>query len=274
MAETFARVSGLPYSVADMSGVSQASYVGLSVDECFYGLLANKTKPTEAQKGTIVMDEFDKLCAKGSGSHSSSDPQGRGIQAELLKPLEGCKLPLGSRRSNTPYIGTLDTYETNFILAGAFDGLREHLADSNRKSSGLGFGAAGTKSPRSDIREALVKYGFLEQIINRIGAIIVLPDPTPDQIVRITSHPGTGLLARWNSFANSFGMGIDITEEAIQYLANWACETRGYSRSVKTVLGSLVEQHLYDDKASDITVWLADVKRAINETESSERLGL
>ena len=272
MAENFARVSGLPFAVADMSGVSQASYVGLSVDECFYGLLANKTKPSEAQKGIVVLDEFDKLCAKGGGSHSSTDPQGRGIQAELLKPLEGCKLPLGSRRSNSPYFGVLDTYETCFVLAGAFDGLRDQLAEGSRKATGLGFSSGVGKSPRSDIRDALVKYGFLEQIINRIGAIIVLPDPTPDQIVRITSHPGTGLLARWNSFANSFGISLDLTDEAIQYLAHWACETRGYSRSVKTVLGSLVEQHLYDDKPGDINVWLADVKRAIEETEGAEGL--
>ena len=272
MAESFARVSGLPYSVADMSGVSQASYVGLSVDECFYGLLANKTKPSEAQKGILVMDEFDKLCAKGNGGHSSTDPQGRGIQAELLKPLEGCKLPLGSRRSNSPYMGVLDCWETNFLACGAFQGLRDLLADGNRKATGLGFGSAGAKAARSDIRDALVKYGFMEQIVNRIGAIIVLPDPTPEQIVRITTHVGTGLLARQNAFLQSFGMSLDITDEAIQYLANWACEIRGYSRAVKTILGNLVEEHLYDDKPGDISVWLADVKKAIEETEGAEGL--
>jgi len=274
MAENFARVSGLPFAISDMSGVSQASYVGLSVDECFYGLMANKTKIIDAQKGVVVWDEFDKLCAKGGGSHSSTDPQGRGIQAELLKPLEGCKLPLGSRRSNSPSFGTLDTYETCFVLAGAFDGLRELLVDGNRKSTGLGFGSAEAKSPRRDIREALVRYGFMEQIINRIGSIIFLPDLIPDQIVSIISHPETGLLARWNTFGHSFGITLDLTDEAIQHLAHWACETRGFSRSVKNVLGALMEQHIYDEKADVINIWLADVKKAIQETESSEHLGM
>lgn len=273
MAENFAKVSGLPFAVADMSGVSQASYVGLSVDECFFGLLANKTKIIDAQKGIVVWDEFDKLCAKDGGSHSSSDPQGRGCQAELLKPLDGCKLPLGSRRSNSPYFGVLDTYETCFVLAGAFEGLRELLAEGNRKSSGLGFGSAEAKNPRSDIRDALVRYGFMAQIINRIGSIILLPDLIPEQIVRIITHPN-GLLAKQNAFLGSFGMKLDMTEEAIQHLSHWACETKGYSRAVKSILGALVERHLYDDKASDINIWLADVKKAINETESSEHLGM
>jgi len=269
MAENFARASGLPYAISDMTSVSQSSYVGLSLDECFYGLLANKTKPSEAQKGIVVLDEFDKVCAKSDG-HSTSDPQGRGIQAELLKPLEGCKLPLGSRRSNTPFIGTLDTYETNFICAGAFEFLHEMLADSNRKAAGMGFGSAGAKTARGDIRDALVKYGFLEQIINRIGAVILLPDPTPEQIVRITCHPGTGLLARQNSFLGSFGMRLAPTEEALRHLAGWACETRGYSRSVKNVLGTLVEGHLMDDDSKGvIEVSLEDVRRVIGETENA-----
>ena len=112
----------------------------------------------------------------------------------------------------------------------------------------------------------------MEQIVNRIGAIIVLPDPTPEQIVSITTHVGTGLLARWNSFANSFGMNLDVTDEAIQHLAQWACETRGYSRAVKTVLGTLVESHLFDEKPGDINVWLKDVKRAIEESEGTNDL--
>ena len=272
MSECFAKASGLPYAVADMSGVSQASYVGLSVDECFYGLLANRTQPSEAQRGIVVLDEFDKICAKGSGGHSSVDAQGLGIQAEWLKPLEGCKLTLGGRRSNSPPMGVLDTYETCFILAGAFDGLRDQIQEGSRKSTGLGFGSAESRSPRSDIREALVKYGFMEQIINRIsGGIIVLPDPTPEQLVSIITHQN-GLLARWNSFANSFGMSINLKEEAIRYIAHWACETRGYSRAVKTMLGTLVEGHLIEDRKGDIQVSVADVKRAIEETEGTAGL--
>ena len=272
MAECFARASGLPYAVADMSSVSQASYVGLSLDECFYGLLANKTKHSEAQKGVLVCDEWDKLCAKGEGGHFSVDPQGRGIQAELLKPLEGCKLPLGSRRSNAPLMGTLDTYETCFVLAGAFDGLREQILDGNRRSAGLGFGSGGRRTGRNDIREALVKYGFMEQLVNRIGAVIVLPDPTPDQIYRITTHPGTGLLARQNSFLGSFGTRLVPTEEALRHLAGWACETRGYSRAVKNILGTLVEAHLMEDRRGDIEVTVKDVKRAIEESEGTNDL--
>lgn len=270
MAETFARISGLPYAVADMSSVSQTSYVGLSLDDCFHGLLANKTRPSEAQKGIVVLDEFDKVCAKGDGGHFSADPQGMGIQAELLKPLEGCRLPLGARRSNAPPMGVLDTYETCFVLAGAFDGLREQLADGNRRSAGLGFGSGGSRTGRNDIREALVKYGFMEQIINRIGSVIILPDQTPGNIVSIICHPGTGLLARQNSFMHSFGIRLAPTEDALRYLAGWACETRGYSRSVKNILNALVETHLVEDRRGNIEVTVEDVRRVIGEAEDAK----
>ena len=262
--------SGLPYAVADMSCVSQTSYVGLGFDECFLGLLANKTKPQIAETGILVMDEFDKICAKGNGGHSSADAQGQGIQSEILKPWDGCRLSLGSRRSNVPLYGVIDTFHSCFVACGAFDGLRDQLAEGHRKAAGMGFGSAGAKTARGDIRDALVKYGFLEQIINRIGAVILLPDPTPEQIVRITCHPGTGLLARQNSFLGSFGMRLAPTEEALRHLAGWACETRGYSRSVKNVLGTLVEGHLMDDdRKGVIEVSLEDVRRVIGETENA-----
>ena len=270
MAECFARASGLPYAVADMSCVSQTSYVGLGFDECFLGLLANKTKPQIAETGILVMDEFDKICAKGNGGHSSADAQGQGIQSEILKPWDGCRLSLGSRRSNVPLYGVIDTFHSCFVACGAFDGLRDQLAEGHRKAAGMGFGSAGAKTARGDIRDALVKYGFLEQIINRIGAIILLPDPTPEQIVRITCHLRTGLLARQNSFLGSFGMRLAPTEEALRHLAGWACETRGYSRSVKNVLGTLVEGHLMDDdRKGVIEVSLEDVRRVIGETENA-----
>ena len=271
MAECFARVSGLPFTIADMSCVSQTSYVGLGLDECFLGLLANKTKSQDAQMGILVMDEFDKICAKGSGGHSSVDAQGLGIQSEILKPWDGCLLPLGSRRSNIPSFVVLDTFQTCFVACGAFQGLRELLAEGNRKSTGLGFCSAEAKNPRNDIRDALVRYGFMAQIVNRIGSIIVLPDLIPEQIVRIITHPN-GLLAKQNAFLGSFGMKLDLSEDGVKYLANWACETKGYSRAVKSILGSLVERHLYDDKAGDINVWLADMKKAISETEGAEGL--
>ena len=270
-AESFAKISGLPYSVADMSGVSQSCYVGLSLDECFYGLLANKTKPHEASMGIVVMDEICKIVAKGSGGHASADPQGRGIQAELLKPLEGCKLPLGSRRSNTPSFGVLDLWNTCFVLAGAFDGLREQLSDDSRRSVGLGFGSEPTKSMRGDIRDALVRYGFMEQLVNRIGAIIVLPDPCPEQIARILSHPN-GLIAKQNAFLGSFGMRLALTDESIRYLADYSCWTKGHSRAAKAVLMALVESSLSEDRAGDIQVGLSDLKQAIETNESAGRL--
>ena len=273
MAETFARISGLPYAVADMSSVSQTSYVGLGFDECFLGLLANNTKPQIAETGILVMDEFDKICAKGNGGHSSADAQGRGIQSEILKPWDGCRLPLGSRRSNVPSFGVIDTFHTCFVACGAFDGLREQLAEGNRKTAGMGFCLTDTKSPRVDVREALVRYGFLEQIVNRVGSIVILADPTPAQIVRITCHPGTGLLARQNSFLQSFGLSLIPTEEALLHMANWSCETKGYSRAIKTLLGTLVEGHLMDDRSKgNIEVSLEDVRRAIQETEGTEGL--
>ena len=170
------------------------------------------------------------------------------------------------------HMATLDTFETCFVLAGAFDGIRETLTHMQKESIGLGFGGGHEKKASSDIRSLLVNYGLMSQIVHRIGAIIILPDPTPDMITQITTYPGSGLLSRQNAFLGSFGIRLRPTDEAIRHMACWSCETKGYSRAVKTLLGTLVEGHLYEDRTGDIEVSLADVKRAIDETENAERL--
>lgn len=205
-------------------------------------------------------------------SSTGSDPQGVGIQNELLKPLDGCRFVLGGRRSNSPQIATLDLYQSCYFLAGAFEGIRDTLVRMERDTIGLGFGGGHEKKARSDVRSLLVNFGLISQIVHRIGAIIILPDPTPDQIIRITCHSGTGLLARQNIFLGSFGLKLVPTEEALLYMAHWSCETKGYSRSVKTLLGTLVEGHLMEDRKGDIQISLADVKRAIEETEGTAGL--
>ncbi len=277
MCECAARSLGLPHSLADMSSVSQSAFCGQDLESCYWGLLANRTPPALAQQGLVVLDEFDKIASRANGSSGSlsstgSDPQGVGIQNELLKPLDGCRFSLGGRRTNSPQTVTLDLYQTCYFLAGAFDGIRETLAHMQKESIGLGFGGGREKKANGDIRSLLVNYGLMSQIVHRIGAIIILPDPTPDMITRITTYPGTGLLAQRNAFLGSFGIQLRPTDEAVRHMAGWSCETKGYSRAVKTLLGTLVEEHLHDDKTGNIEVSLADVKRAIEETETSERL--
>lgn len=264
--ECAAKSLGLPYALSDMSSISMSSFCGLDFDSCFYGLLANRTPPTLAQQGLVVLDEIDKVA-----SHKEYS-QGVGVQCEALRPLDGCRLVLGGRRSNASHMATLDTFETCFVLAGAFDGIRDTLAHMQKESLGLGFGGGREKKANGDIRSLLVNFGMMSQIVHRIGAIIILPDPTPEMITRITTYPGTGLLAQRNTFLGSFGIQLHPTDEAIRHMAGWSCETKGYSRGVKTLLGTLVEEHLYDDKTGNIEVSLADVKRAIEETENAERL--
>ena len=264
--ECAARLLGLPFSLADMSSVSMSSFCGMDFDTCFYGLLANRTPPSLAQQGLVVLDEIDKLAS------SKEYAQGIGVQCEALKPLDGCRLVLGGRRANATNLGTLDTYETCFVLAGAFDGIRETLAQMQRESVGLGFGGTRGRKAGDDIRSLLVNFGMMSQVVHRIGAIIVLPDPTPEQIMRITCHSNTGLLAKQNTFLGSFGLRLAPTEEALHHMAKWSCETKGYSRAVKTLLGTLVEEHLCEDRKGDIQISIADMKRAIEETEGANGL--
>lgn len=271
MATEFACNFGLPYSIADMSGITQSAYVGLSLEDCFSPLLAGKRTPEEASRGIVVMDEFDKAFVK-SGTHGNVDPSGGGLQAEILRPLDGCLMPIGGRRANDAPRGTLDTSQMAFVLCGAFSGLKEMVKELGKQRSGLGFSGGGATSSHPDLRAGLVRYGFLEQVVNRIGSIISLPEPSIRQLYEIATHEN-GLVARQNKFLETFGISISPTAAAVTEIAAWARETKGYSRAMKSLLSALSEDAVFEGRAGEIVVGKSEVKAAIESLRSGEALG-
>ena len=67
-------------------GLSQAGYVGRSVDEIlkqvYYEVNGNID---EAERAIVLLDEIDKIASKGSDGVSTT-----AVQNELLKIIEGC----------------------------------------------------------------------------------------------------------------------------------------------------------------------------------------
>ena len=270
MAESFARQSQLAHATADCSMLSQSCYVGLNTDDCYTGLLTGGAK--QPQQGVLILDEFDKIAAK-SGWHSDVDPAGAGVQAELLRILEGTMLQIGGRRSNDCSRGTIDTYETCFVLAGAFEGLASVVRQMRKDIGGMGFqDRSGQGTGRADLRDAIIRYGFSPQIVNRIGAVIVLPEPSIEQLVQIAGH-SNGVLGRTNRFLESYGFRIEPTRQAVLQMATWARETKSYSRGLKCILNALAGESIYGQRTGSLKVGVQDVRRAIESLDSSELLG-
>ena len=116
-------VAGLPFSMISASHLSREGYKGLNLSQAIYTAQKNSGDEESFLDGIILVDEFDKC--------RYSEREGN-CQPDFLTPIEGRGITVDIGH------GEMETIQTNrmlFIFAGAFQGLKEQIAQKTKTSS-------------------------------------------------------------------------------------------------------------------------------------------
>lgn len=266
--EEFCKIAGLPYAIGNLAECTSSGYAGMDLNDILMGLFRGGAKRSEIEAGAIVcLDEADKRrLNERFGAH---DCVGEGLQGELLRIVEGTDVQLGGRRANDPVKGVLSTRGICFALVGCFDGLVQAMSKS-AKGCPIGFNReidAGGHRP--DIREALTAY-FLPELCNRISTILYIRPPGEDALAKIAKM---AVLERQNRFLDTMGMALMPSEDAILEICQYALASKTYARGVRSLLQTLAEEAVYEERKGEITLGVGDVRRAI-EGQRMETDGL
>lgn len=269
--EQFCKVAGLPYTIGNLAECTSSGYVGIDISDILAGLFRNGAKRAEDVIGGIVcFDEADKR--KINDRNGDFDCTGGGLQAELLRILEGSDIQIGGRRSNV--MGgrvMLSTESLAFCLAGCFSQVTQILESQSRPSKRhpLGFGGGIEMAPPSpDIREALTTY-FLPELCNRISTILYIKPPSMDSLRQIALAP-QGVLSRTNEFLASLGFTLKPDEQAIMKICAYAHSSKTYARGIRSLLQTLAENGIYDEWKGELVIGAGDVRKAIEGLKPCE----
>ena len=162
---------------------------------------------TVENHGIVFLDEIDKICARSSETHSSSDISREGVQRDLLPLIEGTTV-------STKH-GNVKTDHILFIASGAF-----HLA----KPSDL-----------------------LPELQGRLPIRVELQALTRDDFVRILTEPEASLIRQYEALMATEGVELEFTPESIVALADVAAEINQSvenigARRLHTVLERLLDE--------------------------------
>ena len=233
------KLYNIPLVIEDATSLSETGYQGRNITDMLEDLYLAADNDIElAEKGILVIDEFDKLAEKSEDNNSHVSRLG--VQRSLLKLLDGLLFYFDDKK--------FDTSKLTVVALGAFTGIIDDKK-LNKNTIGFGNNIIREKVNCDDYSKVssndFINYGIMRELIGRFSKTIAMNPLTKEDIIKILKESDFSPLNTYKKLFDMLEVEFDFTDEFIEFIAEQAISKQSGARSLKTVFDDCISSALF-----------------------------